>query len=152
MNSVDMENIRPASAKEPDSNNAEEPLISSVVMGDPKGGDTSLQDAFAKFREQKKSERRLLKACRTPGNRSQEFKDQLREKFIAQAHQYLGVPYHEKYREEGAELSPLYLDCCGLVRRCVQDLKEDFGFLIGRWNQVLCRDPDDGLFLSALIE
>ncbi|CAN0339753.1 unnamed protein product, partial [Ectocarpus fasciculatus] len=108
-------------------------------IGSTKGGE-SLQDAFAKFREQKKSERRLLKACRVPGNRSQEFKDQLRSKFIAQAHTYLGIPYHEKYREEGTELAPLYLDCCGLVRKCLQDLKEDFGFLVGRWNQAYQMD------------
>lgn len=146
MNTADTENVRPASAKELGGNvptesavkgdaKCEEVLVSSTVIGSTKGGE-SLQDAFAKFREQKKSERRLLKACRVPGNRSQEFKDQLRSKFIAQAHTYLGIPYHEKYREEGTELAPLYLDCCGLVRKCLQDLKEDFGFLVGRWNQV----------------
>jgi len=31
--------------------------------------------------------------------------------------------------------SPLFLDCCGLVRRVMTDLKEDFGFQIGGWNQ-----------------
>lgn len=145
MNAADTENVRPASAKQLDRNlpketavkaKNDEVLVSSTVVGPAKGGEVSLQDAFAKFREQKKSERRLLKACRVPGNRSQEFKDQLRSKFIVQAHNYLGVPYHEKYREEGTEVAPLYLDCCGLVRKCLQDLKEDFGFLVGRWNQV----------------
>lgn len=31
--------------------------------------------------------------------------------------------------------SEQFLDCCGLVRRVVRDLKEDFGFTIGPWNQ-----------------
>ena len=31
--------------------------------------------------------------------------------------------------------SPLFLDCCGLVRRVLRDLKEEFGFSIGPWNQ-----------------
>jgi hypothetical protein len=145
MNAVDMENVRPASAKELSNNSRassagsnldDEALITHVAVKDGE----SLQDAFAKFREQKKSERRLQKACRVPGNRSEEFKDQLRGKFIEQAHKYLGIPYHERYREEGTEVGPLYLDCCGLVRKSVQDLKEDFGFLMGRWNQAYQMD------------
>ncbi len=31
--------------------------------------------------------------------------------------------------------SPLFLDCCGLVRQTIQDLKEEFGFILGPWNQ-----------------
>jgi len=27
------------------------------------------------------------------------------------------------------------LDCCGLVRQVVYDLREDFGFTLARWNQ-----------------
>lgn len=142
MDNVGIETARPSSAgastsvvPNGDEVQDEEVLTSVIVVGDDKPGD-SLQDAFAKFREQKKSERRLQKACRVPGNRSQELKDELRNKFIEQAHKYMGVPYHERYKEEGTEAAPLYLDCCGLVRRCVQDLKEEFGFLIGRWNQV----------------
>ncbi|KOO25758.1 tubulin-tyrosine ligase family protein [Chrysochromulina tobinii] len=45
---------------------------------------------------------------------------------------YLGVPYSKKYAVSEA---PMYLDCCNLVRRCVLDLKDDFGFTIGHWNQ-----------------
>lgn len=146
MNHVGVENIRVESTNGGltgiDTARDGESLHPNVLIGGSNG--ESLQDAFAKFREQKKIERRLMKACRTPGNRTEEFKDQLRSKFVAQAHLYLGIPYHEKYREEGTEIAPLYLDCCGLVRRCLQDLKEDFGFLIGRWNQVqsiLCIAP-----------
>lgn len=31
--------------------------------------------------------------------------------------------------------SPIFLDCCGLVRQVVYDLREDFGFTLSRWNQ-----------------
>lgn len=141
LNPIDMENTVPSTLEcnniiesNSDITEDEKPVSSFVIGGSSKG--ESLQDAFAKFREQKKSERRLLKACSAPGSRSAEYKEQLRSKFIEQAHKYIGVPYHEKYREEGTEIAPLYLDCCGLVRQCVKDLKEDFGFLIGRWNQV----------------
>lgn len=29
----------------------------------------------------------------------------------------------------------LFLDCCGLVRKVLKDLMEEFGFSIGPWNQ-----------------
>ena len=48
---------------------------------------------------------------------------------------YLGVPYAERYKNVEDPVAPLYLDCCGLVRKVLQDLAEDFGFLTGRWNQ-----------------
>ena len=50
----------------------------------------------------------------------------------------MGVPYSAKYHPTpDCEYfnAPLYLDCCGLTRRVLQDLTEDFGFKIGRWNQ-----------------
>lgn len=31
--------------------------------------------------------------------------------------------------------SPFFLDCCGLVRRVMRDLRADFGFRLGSWNQ-----------------
>ena len=31
--------------------------------------------------------------------------------------------------------SKLFLDCCGLVRKVLKDLQEDFGFTIGPGNQ-----------------
>ena len=39
--------------------------------------------------------------------------------------------------------SPLFLDCCGLVRKVLRDLKEEFGFTIGPWNQAyqVCSAP-----------
>ena len=50
---------------------------------------------------------------------------------------YRGVPYHKRYHDESSEHfnSPLFLDCCGLVRRALWDMQEELGFRIGRWNQ-----------------
>ena len=31
--------------------------------------------------------------------------------------------------------APIFLDCCALIRKAVNDLADDFGFLLGRWNQ-----------------
>lgn len=41
--------------------------------------------------------------------------------------------------------SPLFLDCCGLVRQTILDLKDDFGFSLGPWNQAYQYDtlPND---------
>ena len=59
--------------------------------------------------------------------------------------------------------APLYLDCCGLVRRVLLDLKEEFGFTIGPWNQAYMFDtlpirlggpadmkPGDLVFVSGI--
>ncbi|XP_069040079.1 uncharacterized protein [Lepisosteus oculatus] len=61
----------------------------------------------------------------------------LRMKFLTQAKSYIGTPYSRKYQEPGTVEyeSPLFLDCCGLVRKAVRDLSEDFGFVIGPGNQ-----------------
>lgn len=58
--------------------------------------------------------------------------------------------------------SKLFLDCCGLVRKVMRDLAEDFGFIIGPWNQAYMIDtlpikveserdmkPGDLVFISA---
>ena len=58
--------------------------------------------------------------------------------------------------------SKLFLDCCGLVRRVMLNLKSDFGFVIGPWNQAYMYDtlpitvkhednmkPGDLVFISA---
>ncbi|XP_054857745.1 uncharacterized protein LOC129344861 [Eublepharis macularius] len=62
---------------------------------------------------------------------------QLRMKFLKQAKSYIGVPYAKKYHQPGTPESKslLFLDCCGLIRRAVRDLTEDFGFYIGSGNQ-----------------
>jgi hypothetical protein len=62
---------------------------------------------------------------------------ELREKFVKQALSYMGIPYAKRYLTEDNPLydSPIFLDCCGLIRQCVNDLREDFGFALSRWNQ-----------------
>lgn len=91
------------------------------------------------------------------------FRKKLRQKFIDQAHSYLGVPYAKKFYKEGDEhfSSPIFLDCCGLVRKCVNDLSDDFKFSLMGWNQQYQYDilpeeitfeemePGDLIFYSA---
>lgn len=78
----------------------------------------------------------------------------LREKFVAQAFSYMGVPYAKRFLKEDDPNynSPIFLDCCGLVRKVVNDLSEDFGFMLGRWNQSYQMDilPDENLELKDL--
>eukprot|EP01035_Chromulina_nebulosa_P023750 gene23750-30802_t len=104
----------------------------------------SLQNSFKRFREQKIRERKLLLSMqqdRTGGpTRSQEFKDALREKFLGVAKKYIGVPYARRFQAESDPVAPLYLDCCGLVRQVLLDLQQDFGFIIGKWNQAYQMD------------
>lgn len=57
--------------------------------------------------------------------------------------------------------APLFLDCCGLVRRVLLDLKQEFGFKVGSWNQAYQYDtlpntltqdqmkPGDLVFISG---
>lgn len=60
----------------------------------------------------------------------------LRQKFINSALSFLGVPYGKKYLEYHPEYnSSLFLDCCGLVRHSFNQLKHEFGFSLGKWNQ-----------------
>ena len=46
-----------------------------------------------------------------------------------------GEPFATDGKSPNQAGKPLYLDCCALVRRAVQDCQDDFGFRIGRWNQ-----------------
>lgn len=80
-------------------------------------------------------------------NPDEEFRKELRYKFIEQAKKYLGVPYAKKFYKEGDEFydSPMFLDCCALIRRCVNDLSEEFKFTLFGWNQQYQYDilPDE---------
>lgn len=69
--------------------------------------------------------------------KSPQHKALLRQKFVETAKRYFGIPYKKKYHEPESDLykSPMFLDCCGLVRQVVYDLREDFGFQLGRGNQ-----------------
>lgn len=61
----------------------------------------------------------------------------IRDKFIETAKKYFGVPYAKRYWSPGEKHydSPIFLDCCALVRQVVYDMREDFGFTLDRWNQ-----------------
>ena len=65
-----------------------------------------------------------------------------RQAFVNRARHYMGCLYRKgaqirpgQFIGNGTEDPDLFLDCCGLVRRCVQDLKSEFGFELGPWNQ-----------------
>ena len=81
------------------------------------------------------------------------------------AKKYFGIPYAKKYFPEGTpeHSSPLFLDCCGLVRRVMRDLEKEFGFRIGGGNQAYMFDtlpktihdiksvkPGDLVFISGI--
>ncbi|XP_065834366.1 protein polyglycylase TTLL10-like [Oscarella lobularis] len=100
----------------------------------------SLQDAFQRFRKAKQEKIRMtLQAERKAAERRCDPQQmaELRKKFVEKALQYLGVPYAKKFHEPGTPDydSPLFLDCCALVRRVLRDLENDFGFAVGPWNQ-----------------
>jgi len=128
-------------------NNKEVLYIGDVLCCDsnqqPSQQPTDLQASFLKFREQKLKEKKLMKMyqeqlAREP--RTIEYKAALRAKFIEQAKKYLGVPYARRFQSADTPVAPLYLDCCGLIRKSLWDLQSEFGFLIGRWNQAYQMD------------
>lgn len=124
--------------------------MESVNVTSNQNNQGSLQENFLKFLKLRKD----LKKCQIAQkvNNRCSFRDNpermenLRHKFVEKAISYLGVPYAKRYLDENHPLhnSPLFLDCCGLVRQCINDLSEDFGFMLGRWNQAYQMDtlPD----------
>eukprot|EP00696_Hemimastix_kukwesjijk_P003833 gnl/Hemi2/14710_TR4997_c0_g1_i1.p1 gnl/Hemi2/14710_TR4997_c0_g1~~gnl/Hemi2/14710_TR4997_c0_g1_i1.p1 ORF type:complete len:291 (-),score=34.09 gnl/Hemi2/14710_TR4997_c0_g1_i1:109-981(-) len=126
-----------------------------------------LQLAFKKFRKQRqalRAKQRVLETQQQVLRTDPSAMTALREKFIARAMSYVGVPYAQRYCDPDGPLynSPLFLDCCGLVRRAMYDLEAEFGFKIGRWNQAYQFDtlpirlesekqlkPGDLIFYSA---
>jgi hypothetical protein len=99
----------------------------------------SLQARFLRFKKERQREHALSRKLAKKHTNVQGARDteNLRRRFVETCHAYIGVPYGRKGHEpdEPEYNAPLFLDCCGLVRRAVQDLQEDFGFTIGRWNQ-----------------
>jgi hypothetical protein len=60
----------------------------------------------------------------------------------------MGIPYHRRYHEDPESEfhnAPLFLDCCGLIRRVIFDLQDEFGFELLRYNQAYQYDtlPND---------
>ena len=121
-------------------------LTEQNAMDKPLRGDgaPSLQDAFKNFRGARKSQQRAVSAAVLKRNAAaRRAKDpagdnaRLREKFIKHCKGYIGVPYAERYHKPGDPLhgKPLYLDCCALFRRSAREMRADFGFDLGLWNQ-----------------
>ena len=105
------------------------------IEGDEAPGDgPSLQERFAAMRARRCKAAARVKAAELAqvNKRSESEKRALRAKFVEQVRSYVGTPYSASRCGHGA---PLYLDCCGLVRQALTDLKEDFGFEAGPWNQ-----------------
>ena len=103
----------------------------------PKLQAESLQDKFLKFLSERKRqirEKSFKAKLSIPNRDSLEYQSELRQKFLDRVRHYIGIPYARKFHEPGTELynSPLFLDCCALVRQTLDDLKEEFGFRVGR--------------------
>ncbi len=130
----------------------------------------ALQENFKIFLKKRKEEKLkmktsidILKSAKIL-NPDSLYIDNLRNMFISQAKSYLGVPYSKKFYSEGDEFfnSPLFLDCCGLIRKCVNDLSDYFKFSLFGWNQAYQYDilpdeitfnelkPGDLIFYSAI--
>ncbi len=99
--------------------------------------DENLQQNFKKFLRLRNDMRKPNKVIEQEVLHDPKRINQLRFKFIEQAKKYLGVPYSKHYISKDHPLynSPLFLDCCGLIRRIIADLEDDFGFRLSRWNQ-----------------
>ncbi|XP_029433938.1 inactive polyglycylase TTLL10 isoform X3 [Rhinatrema bivittatum] len=128
----------------------------------------SIQEAFCRFRKQRQEALRQLQGSKQSLQRrlqEPDYRWQLRRRFLEQAQSYIGVPYAKKYHEPGTPEyeSPLFLDCCGLIRRVLRDLKSEFGFVIGPGNQAYQYDtlprtvpseeemqPGDLVFISGI--
>ncbi|XP_038062248.1 probable beta-tubulin polyglutamylase [Patiria miniata] len=133
-----------------------------------KMGKGSLQEAFMKFKKKRQADMRLIKEMKEKS--LSQMKDpnhmwELRMRFLERAKHYYGVPYAKRYHGPDSPdyNAPLFLDCCGLVRRVLLDLKEDFGFKVGLWNQAYQYDtlpitiereedmkPGDLVFITAI--
>ena len=111
----------------------EKPVLTELDFFQKKNNKTDLSSHFKKFMKSKKQGRKVTKVDE---ERTPEFKQKLREKFLETAKKYLGVPYGARFWKEGEEHhnAPLYLDCCALIRQIVNDLRNDFGFHMEMWN------------------
>ena len=126
----------------------------------------SLQSNFKKFLKVRKQQIKQITVKTNTDLQNRDCpvrKQALREKFLDRAKSYTGVPYAQRFHEPGTASynSPIFLDCCALVRQAVDDLQDDFGFRLGRWNQAYQYDvlgpeipleemkPGDLVFYSA---
>ena len=90
-------------------------------------------------------EARARAAAASETRESPEHARALRAKFVAAVESYIGVPYSRKAHADDPSSphhdAPLYLDCCGVIRRALRDLSDDFGFTPGRGNQAYRTTP-----------
>ena len=106
---------------------------SDVLTKQPKDTDTrSLQQRFEAMKARRTAAARRVSAAEaaTKTERPAAFKQELREKFVARVRSYIGTPYSAAKGAPAAD-GAFHLDCCGLVRRALLDLKEEFGFEVG---------------------
>ncbi|XP_078697531.1 uncharacterized protein LOC144925419 [Branchiostoma floridae x Branchiostoma belcheri] len=133
-----------------------------------KSGKKDLQGAFRQYKKRRQTElktQQLMKERELQARADPNRMAALRHKFLETAKKYYGAPYAKKYHHPDSPeyASPLFLDCCGLVRRVLRELKEDFGFTIGPWNQAYMFDtlpnvvereedmrPGDLVFVSGI--
>ncbi|XP_066296739.1 uncharacterized protein [Branchiostoma lanceolatum] len=149
-----------------------QPCVFEVnFAGDNKENKSSKRDLQGAFRQYKKRRQTELKTQQLMKERELQARadpgrmEALRHKFLETAKKYYGVPYAKKYHHPDSPDygSPLFLDCCGLVRRVLRELKEEFGFTIGPWNQAYMFDtlpnvvereenmrPGDLVFVSGI--
>ena len=88
-------------------------IDNEVLCENPK---ESLQDAFQKFLQEKRKEKKLQKFLKK--NRDNELTkmtlEERRNKFVERCKSYIGIPYHPRYHpdpEDEDHDAPLYLDC-----------------------------------------
>lgn len=135
--------IEPEEIEEPKLENNEESQDKLIEIDVCDEQVTDLQSAYSNFRKRSQKRKGTLQRTkskskiRTLPRNLKDFKEKLRAKFVKQILSYEGTPYKKKFHEPGTPLydSPIFLDCCGLVRRVMWDLKADFGFRIGGGHQ-----------------
>lgn len=100
----------------------------------------SLQERFEAMRLRRTKAASRVAAAKNAAKtaRPEAFKSQLRKRFVAAIESYVGTPYSAARNPEPP--ATRYLDCCGLVRQALLDLKEEFGFEVGPWNQAYLHD------------
>ena len=97
------------------------PKAELICFGTEPANNNALQKNFERFLKAKKDEikyRNYVAKQNKTGTRDAAFKQQLREKFVETAKKYFGVPYAKRYWNPDEEMynSPIFLDCCALVR------------------------------------
>lgn len=70
-----------------------------IGLDDSSQKPVNLQESFAKFRDQKIKERRIMKMCQQAvleNGRTEEFKQNLRMKFVEQLKRYIGTQVYNQ--------------------------------------------------------